>query len=113
MLPGVDYGLSAAQLAMVGTAPAALGDAIADDEVDGLASVTATATPAVTKWGVVVTPDGNPVKAREQPKRGAITKYSIPNGTRLMILGESGGYYKVMWLGKARWVQVPYVQLAS
>ncbi|MEA4999307.1 MAG: hypothetical protein VB087_07980 [Candidatus Limiplasma sp.] len=118
LLPWVNYGLTAAQIAALGAGSLTPGDAtvsnaVADDEADGLESVTATATPAVTQWGVVVTPDGNPVKAREQPKRGAITKFSVPNGTLLMILGESNGYYKVMWLGKARWVQTPFVQLAS
>ena len=116
----IDCGLTAAQKAalmsdanytggatVIGET-AAIGDA---EQTDTVASATVAATPVTQTYGVVVTPDGNPLKAREKPEKTAIWKYSIPNGTRVQVLGEKGDYYKVYWLGSARWCQKNFIQM--
>lgn len=73
--------------------------------------VSAVSSAEAQTYAVVVTPDGNPVKAREQPRKDAIWKYSIPNGTRVLVLGERNGYYKTYWLGKGRWVKKEFLKI--
>lgn len=58
----------------------------------------------------IVSANGGDVRIREEPKKGAIWKYAAPVGTRLMVLGEKNGYYKVMYKGKARWVMKEYAE---
>ena len=118
--PWVDCGLTAGQVAAltgdanytgggtVGGETSAIGDT--DSSALG-APVSVSVTTEAQSYATVVTPDGNPVKAREQPKKTAIWKYSIPNGTRVLLLGESGGYFKVHWLGKPRWVKKDFLKL--
>ena len=118
--PWVDCGLTDAQVAALtgdanytggGTVTgetSAIGDA---DSSAQEAPVSAVSSAEAQTYAVVVTPDGNPVKAREQPRKDAIWKYSIPNGTRVLVLGERDGYYKTYWLGKGRWVKKEFLKI--
>lgn len=63
------------------------------------------------RYGVVVSADGNPVKVREAPEKGAIYKYKAPVGTRLQIMGEKNGYYKIIYKGKPRWMMQEFIAL--
>lgn len=116
--PWVDCGLTDAQVdALTGDANYTGGgtvggetSAIGDTDSSALDAPVSVTTEAQS-YATVVTPDGNPVKAREQPKKTAIWKYSIPNGTRVLLLGESGEYFKVHWLGKGRWVKKDFLKL--
>lgn len=58
------------------------------------------------KAAFVIVQTGNQygLKVREKPDRKAITKYTVPNGTCLRVLGERNGFYKVMHMGRARYV---------
>lgn len=81
---------------------------ISGDEYD----VNSGAEPAVelqTRYGVVTSADGNPVKVREKPEKGAIYKYRADVGTRVQILGEKNGFYKIMYNGKPRWMMKEFV----
>lgn len=62
-------------------------------------------------YGVVTSADGNPVKVREKPEKGAIYKYKADVGTRVQIMGEKNGYYKIIYKGKPRWMMKEFVQL--
>lgn len=97
LLPWVDYGLRE-------TEPGAA------EDTGGDAAPQEVAPQAAPTYAAVTTPDGNPVRAREQPKRDAVWKFAIPSGTRVRLLGESGNYCKVYWLGKGRWVQKDFLQ---
>ena len=66
---------------------------------------------AKNTYGVVSSADGNPVKVRESANKTAIYKYKADVGTRLQILGEKNGFYKVMFKGKARWIMKEFVVL--
>lgn len=61
----------------------------------------------------IISPNEFPVKIREQPKKGAITKYSVPNGTLFPYLGERDGYYKILYAGKSRYVKTEFGQLVK
>lgn len=63
------------------------------------------------RYGVVVSADGNPVKVREAPENGAIYKYKAPVGTRLQIMGEKNGYFKILYKGKSRWMMQEFIAL--
>lgn len=63
------------------------------------------------QYGVVTSADGNPVKVREQPDKGAIYKYKAEVGTRVQIIGEKNGFYKIMYKGKVRWMMQEFVEL--
>jgi len=105
----VDCGLTAAQLAaLTGNANATPEDAATPAQEAPTASAEPAASPC---YGVVVTPDGGPVRAREQPRKDAVWKYAIPNGTQVLVLGERNGFHQVHWLGKARWVQKGFLQM--
>lgn len=60
----------------------------------------------------VQTANGNGVRAREKASPTAIYKYTVPEGAVLQVMGSRGNYYKVHYLGKARYVDrrfvVPY-----
>lgn len=115
-LPWVDCGLTDVQMAALrndanytGNEPvvASTGTPVVTQEgVSALPTVEATIT-----YGVVVAANGGDVRAREAPKPDAIWKYEIPNGRRVLVLGEKGNYYKVDWLGKGRWVQKNFIQI--
>lgn len=63
------------------------------------------------RYGVVVSADGNPVKVREKPEKGAIYKYKAPVGTRVQMMGEKNGYYQIIYKGKARWMMQEFIAL--
>ena len=118
--PWVDCGLTSEQAAALkgdanytgGGTVAGETSAIGDTDSSAQEAPASVATAAdAQSYAVVVTPDGNPVKAREQPNKTAIWKYSIPNGTRVLLLGESGEYFKVHWLGKGRWVKKDFLKI--
>ena len=115
----VDCGLTAEQVAALTGDANYTGGGTVDGETSAVgdadsstqeAPVSVPVTTEAQSYAVVVTPDGNPVKARERPRKDAIWKYSIPNGTRVLVLGERDGYYKVYWLGNARWVKKEFLK---
>lgn len=57
----------------------------------------------------VKTADGNGVRAREQPNLKAIYKYTVPEGTILQVLADKGSFWRVHYLGKARYVDKRFV----
>lgn len=63
------------------------------------------------RYAVVISENGKPVRVREKPYKGAITKYSVPVGTRLMVIREKDGFYQVMYKGKARWLMKEFASL--
>lgn len=67
--------------------------------------------PSANQYGIVTSADGNPVKVREKPQKDAIYKYEAPTGTRVQILGEKNGFYKIMYKGKPRWMMREFVAL--
>lgn len=68
--------------------------------------------PTKNTYGIVISADGNPVKVREKPSGGdTIYKYTADVGTRLQILGEKNGFYKIMYKGKPRWIMKEFVKL--
>ena len=74
---------------------------------DGKADMSdAGAVAPIEKAVYVIVNTGNQygLKVRERPERGAITKYTATNGTRLRVLGERNGFYQVMYMGRARYV---------
>ncbi|MPN33580.1 hypothetical protein SDC9_181069 [bioreactor metagenome] len=108
----VDCGLTDAQMAaLLGDANATAEEPAEDAARDAQAAAEANVLAAGTiAYATVVTPDGNPVKVREQPRKDAVWKFKIPSGTRVQLLGESGNYYRVHWLGRGRWVQKDFLQ---
>jgi len=73
---------------------------------------TATAeTPAYVRYVRIVSPDGNPVRIREQPSRSAIYKYTAKQGDLCLYQGERNGFYKILFNGKSRYVMQEYGQL--
>lgn len=116
----VDCGLTAEQVATLKADANYTGGGTVDGETSAIGDTVSSAqdapasvisAPSVQSFATVVTPDGNPVKAREQPKKTAIWKFAIPNGTSVLLLGESGDYYKVHWLGKGRWVKKEFLKM--
>lgn len=63
------------------------------------------------RYVTVVSANGKPVRIREKPQKGSITKYSVPVGTRLMAIREKNGFYQVMYNGKARWIMKEFTVL--
>lgn len=63
------------------------------------------------QYGVVMSADGNPVKVREAPEKSAIYKYKAEVGTRVQIMGEKNGFYRIIYKGKARWMMKEFVEL--
>lgn len=106
--PGVTPGVGAAGLAQA-AADASASDALNDGALDARAINELFGAPAPS-YVTVESANGGPVRIREKPKRGAITKYSAPVGTRLLVLGEQNGYYRVDYLGKARWIDKRYTK---
>lgn len=118
--PWVDCGLTDAQVAALTGDANYTGGGTVDGETSTIGDTDSSAREApasvataadAQSYAVVVTPDGNPVKAREQPNKTAIWKYSIPNGARVLVLGSSGDYIKVHWLGKGRWVKRDFLKI--
>lgn len=68
-------------------------------------------TPTQNTYGIVVSADGNPVKVREAAKKDAIYKYKADVGTRVQIMGEKNGFYKIIFKGKPRWIMKEFVEL--
>lgn len=66
---------------------------------------------AYTRYVRIVSPNEFPVKIREQPKKGAITKYSANAGTLYPYEGERDGYYEILYGGKSRYVLKEFGQL--
>lgn len=118
--PWVDCGLTAGQVAALTGDANYTGGGTVDGETSAIGDTDSSAqnapesvapTTEAQVYAVVVTADGNPVKAREAPKKDAIWKYAIPNGRRVLVLGSSGDYYKVDWLGKPRWVKKDFLKI--
>ena len=115
MAPWVDCGLTAAQMAVLtGHANYTGNDAV--DELVSAGDITQAPEPVVVPGAPpqqtyvrVQTANGAGVRAREQPSSAAIYKYTVPEGTVLQVLGSKGGYYKVYYLGKARYVDQRFV----
>lgn len=63
------------------------------------------------RYGSVVSADGNPVKVREKAEKNAVYKYKAAVGTRVQILGERNGFYKIMYNGRPRWMMKEFVVL--
>lgn len=63
------------------------------------------------RYVTVVSANGGPVRIREKPQKGSITKYSVPVGERLMVIREENGFYQVMYKGKARWIMKEFAVL--
>lgn len=84
-----------------------------ESEIAELAEEDESPSPQRTEnaYGTVTSADGNPVKVREKPEKGAIYKYKADVGTRVQILGEKNGFYKIMYNGKARWMMKEFVEL--
>ena len=61
----------------------------------------------------IISPNEFPVKIREEPKKGAITKYSTPAGTLFPYQGERDGFYKILYAGKSRYVKKDFGQLVK
>lgn len=57
----------------------------------------------------VMTANGYPLKIREAPEKGAITKYSVNNGAVLLTTGSKGNYYKVVLNNKVRYADKRFV----
>lgn len=66
-----------------------------------------------TRYIRIISPNEYPVKIREQPKKGAITKYSTPAGTLFPYQGERDGFYKILYAGKSRYVKKEFGQLVK
>jgi len=64
-----------------------------------------------TKYVRIISPDENPVKIREQPKRNAVYKFSAPHGELCLYQGEKNGFYKIRYNGKSRYVMQEYGQI--
>ena len=99
----IDYGADAGGLKLSAAAESILNDEPAQSGT--VVSNEGRAVAAKARAYVIVTSaNGGDVRIREKPERGAITKYSAPVGTRLMVLGERNGYWRVMYKGKTRWL---------
>lgn len=61
----------------------------------------------------IISPNEFPVKIREEPKKGAVTKYSTPAGTLFPYQGERDGYYKILYAGKSRYVKKEFGQMVK
>lgn len=115
MAPWVDCGLTAAQMAMLTGHANYTGDVVAgvpDSAGDILQAPEPVAEPVIPSRQTYIrvqTANGAGVRAREQPSSAAIYKYTVPEGTVLQVLGSKGGYYKVYYLGKARYVDQRFV----
>lgn len=101
----IDYGMDTAGLGLGAAAESIINDE-PDESVNDVDRTDAgkAAPLAAPVYVRVETANGGGVNIREKPQKGAITKYAAPVGTRMLLLGEKNGYYKVMYLGKARWV---------
>lgn len=80
------------------------------EENAGDAAISDSVQPNRPAYVNVTSADGNPVRIREKPEKGAIYKYKAPVGTRLMVMGEKNGFYKVMYNGKARWIMKEFTE---
>lgn len=103
LLDCLDYGVDAGGLSLGAEA-----EIILNDEPGQTGRVVSnegeTVQAAAMAYVRVTSADGGAVRIREKPEKGAIWKYAAPVGTRLMVLGEKNGYYRVMYKGKARWI---------
>ncbi len=99
----MDYGMDATGLTLGAEAEAILNDETA--QTGKVLNNEGELVDAPEQSYVLVTSaNGGDVRIRERPERGAITKYSAPVGTRLLVMGEKNGYLRVMYKGKARWI---------
>lgn len=121
LLPWVDYGPAIS--AAIGSAPAEAeaatdaGSGTAEGEVvyDNLAQAQA-AMPVqdqIVRYVRIVSTNGGEVRIREQPKKGAVTKYSAAPGTLCPYQGERDGFYKILYLGKSRYVKKEFGQIVK
>lgn len=66
-----------------------------------------------TRYVRIVSPNEFNVKIREQPKKGAVTKYSVAAGTLFPYQGERDGFYKILYAGKSRYVLKEFGQIVK
>ncbi len=62
------------------------------------------AGPSYARYVRIVSANGQPVRIREKPKKGAVTKYSADVGQLYPYQREENGYYRILFAGKSRYV---------
>lgn len=67
----------------------------------------------IVRYVRIVSTTGGEVRIREQPKKGAVTKYSTAPGTLFPYQGERDGFYKILYLGKSRYVKREFGQIVK
>lgn len=102
LLDCIDYDMDSSGLNLSADAEAILNTEPAQEDV--INNEGQSVQPALHAYVQVVSANGGDVRIRERPEKGAIWKYAAPVGTRLMVMGEKNGFYKVMYQGKARWL---------
>jgi len=65
----------------------------------------------IMQYGVVNTPDGNPVKLRPTKSTSKPYLAKIPNGTQLLISDSDGQWCETSWDGRTGYVMQAYVVL--
>jgi len=105
-LSAVDYGSEAAQ---DGEETVSAEEPVYDSLEEAKAAVPP--PESIARYVRIISPNEFPVKIREQPKKGAVTKYSATHGTLVPYEGERDGFYKIHFNGSSRYVMKEFGQI--
>lgn len=67
--------------------------------------------PGEANTGVVTTKQGSPLNIRQEPTTSSAVLGTVPNGTRIVILGQAGDWYLTRYQGIEGYVSGNYVVL--